>query len=105
PVMNAGPDHTIPKKTPFVLTAAANDVEGDTVTVSWEERDLGPAQAITAKDNKKSPLFRCFAPSPNYFRTFPDLQLILAGTENGNVYELLPSKARTMTFWAVGRDG
>lgn len=105
PVVNAGIDYTIPKQTPFKLSAAANDIEADTVTYSWEERDLGPAQAITDPDNGRSPLFRTFPPKSEQFRLFPDLQLILGGVQSGNPDELLPSKARTMTFWAVGRDG
>ncbi|MCC6796530.1 MAG: hypothetical protein IT366_15525 [Candidatus Hydrogenedentes bacterium] len=105
PVMNAGNDYTIPKQTPFKLSAAANDLEGDTVTYSWEERDLGPAQAVIDPDNGKSPLFRTFPPKLDQFRLFPELSLILGGVQNGDPYELLPSKSRTMTFWVVGRDG
>lgn len=105
PVMNAGNDYTIPKQTPFKLSAAANDIEGDTVTYSWEERDLGPAQAVIDPDNRKSPLFRTFPPKLDQYRIFPELSLILGGVENGDPYELLPTRSRTMTFWVVGRDG
>ncbi|MCC6794317.1 MAG: hypothetical protein IT366_04305 [Candidatus Hydrogenedentes bacterium] len=106
PSVVAGPDYTIPKQTAFTLTASdGSDSEADPLLYSWEERDLGKAQAITAPDNGKSPLFRGFAPTSDAFRTFPQLEDILVGHQYSDPHELLPSKARTMTFWVVARDG
>ncbi|NUM55106.1 MAG: hypothetical protein HUU46_15790 [Candidatus Hydrogenedentes bacterium] len=106
PIVDAGADYSIPKKTAFVLTATADDAEGDPVSYSWEERDLGPVQAITDPDNGKSPLFRCFPPKLDPWRMFPELLLVLGGNANYNdFYELLPSQSRTMKFWVVARDG
>ena len=105
PIMNAGVDHTIPKDTPFALTALGEDPEADPITFSWEERDLGPAQKIQNKDNGKSPLFRAYLPSSSPTRIFPRLNLILENKHHGQSAEWLPTKSRTMTFWVTGRDG
>ncbi|NUM53383.1 MAG: hypothetical protein HUU46_07050 [Candidatus Hydrogenedentes bacterium] len=102
PTVSAGPDFTIPKGTPFTLTAQGSDPDGDLVSYAWEERDKGPKQALTDPDNGKSPLFRCFLPTINNERTFPELANIISGANT--LEELLPSLSRTMKFVIVARD-
>ncbi len=73
--------YTIPQQTPFYMTpTAASDPDGNTLTYSWEERDLGAAQTATAADNGASPLFRAFPPSTSSTRLVPKLSDILANT-------------------------
>jgi hypothetical protein len=83
PTVSAGPDYKIPARTPFTLTAAGSDAEGDTITYSWEEADLGPApKDARLPDDATNPLFRAFAPILSPRRTYPSFPYIL---NNANV--------------------
>lgn len=109
-----GTSWNIPKQTPFTLTAAASDPDGDTITYDWQEYDLGTA--TTAVPNSDSdglarPIFRPFNSSTSPSRTFPALQHILAtanvppSTTGGFLTgEILPSITRTMNFQVIARD-
>jgi hypothetical protein len=98
-ITNAGVGGTIPALTPFTLTAAATDPNGDPVTYAWEEWDPG------------STLFRTYVPSSSPSRTFPSLIYIL---NNGNVPptfisgffsgEALPPVTGTLNFTVTVRD-
>jgi Metallo-peptidase family M12 len=106
---------TIPKGTPFSLTASATDLDRDAITYDWEEYDLGASAGSmvpnTDADGQPRPLFRVYSPTVGGTRTFPSLQYIL---NNANVPppttdgfltgELLPAISRAMTFQVVARD-
>jgi len=102
PTVSAGPDLTIPARTPFVLTATGNDADGDDLTYCWEQMDLGSARILGAADNGSSPLFRSFEPAPSPSRTFPRLGTVLAGIIDRA--ETLPNQARAMKFRVTVRD-
>lgn len=134
PTVNAGASFTIPKGTPFTLTATGADQDGDALTYSWEEFDLAaaasgplgtPANTYDVdSDGVLRPLFRVYAPTTNPSRTFPALPYILnnantppltyTGTsptgaicEQGVTCvtgEILPSVTRTMNFRVAARD-
>ena len=114
-----GGPYTIPKQTPFALTAASNDINGDTVTYDWQEYDLGSSTTTVPNTDATAarPVFRPYLPSTSPTRIFPSINYIL---NNSNVPpatydcsraggpclvgELLPQVARTMNFQVVARD-
>lgn len=100
--VNAGADYTIPAHTPFEMTGSATDIDGDTLTYSWEQFDLGPAQGVNEGDNGSSPLFRAFLPSTSPTRTFPRLTDLLNNTII--IGETLPTTTRTLTMRLTVRD-
>lgn len=102
PTVDAGAAYTIPKETPFVLTAMGSDDNGDTLLYSWEERDLGPPATLGLEDDGEIPLFRVWAPETSPSRTFPRLENILAGGDSPE--ERLPTVARAMNFRVTARD-
>ena len=82
PTVNGGSDRTIPMGTAFSMTATSSDPNADSLTFSWEERDLGAAQPAIgtgSDDNGSSPLFRVFAPVTSMTRNFPKSDALVSG--------------------------
>nr|WP_315028247.1 zinc-dependent metalloprotease family protein [uncultured Chryseobacterium sp.] len=113
PTANAGPDYTIPKSTPFVLTGSGADADGDSLTYIWEQMDKGNSSqtgansaAIATKSG--GPIFRSWTPDISPVRYFPKMSSILAGKTTTAGYEIdveaLPSVARTLNFRFTVRD-
>ena len=103
PVVNAGSDFVIPARTPFELSAAAFDDDGDRLTINWEEFDIGPQQDLKAGDNGESPLFRSWPPNQTGIRTIPIMENILKNQSEHA--ETLPTTKREMKFRVTARDG
>jgi hypothetical protein len=103
PVVGGGNDFTIPAGTPFELTTTATDADGDTLTYTWGQLDLGPAQSLPITDIGMGPLFTSNLPQASNVRSFPTLSDVLANTTSDG--ETLPSTTRTINFRASARDG
>jgi reprolysin-like metallo-peptidase family M12B len=122
PAVDAGAAKTIPKLTPFTLTATGSDADtGDVPNLRfvWEQLDAGgalyanPPYGDQAGDPNTTtrPLFRPFDPVADKSRTFPSLTYIL---NNANIppatvggfqtAENLPAVSRTMNFRCTVRD-
>jgi len=95
PTVNAGVSFTIPKLTPFTLTASGTDADAADVPnlrYSWEEYDLAPSgsgqlgtPALTYDvdtDGVLRPLFRAYSPVASSSRTFPSTSFILNPAAN-----------------------
>ncbi|MEZ4926568.1 MAG: cadherin-like domain-containing protein [Saprospiraceae bacterium] len=91
----------IPVRTPFELTGTGTDIDGDDLTYSWDEIDIGPTSALGSPSGG-APIFRWFEPTTNPTRTFPRISTI---RNNGNdKTEVLPTYNRDVTFVFVARD-
>ena len=102
PTVYAGVNHTVPASTPLVIEGSGSDADGDNVTFSWEQRDLGPAAALAAPDDGAIPLFRTLAPVDTATRYLPQLSTVVSGAFDDA--EKLPSKARSMVLALTTRD-
>ncbi|HMV87962.1 MAG TPA: putative Ig domain-containing protein [Blastocatellia bacterium] len=130
PTVNGGADFTIPKNTPFTLTATGNDADaGDAsnLTYAWEQFDAGgicPGATCYSQNGSvlsysdandpgttTRPIFRPQPVSASPARTFPSLNYILNNandppdTAGGlQTAEELPRIARTLNFRVTVRD-
>lgn len=103
----------IPMNTPFQIRGVtATDDDNDPVTFSWEEVDRGPSGTWNSALTNGAPAFRSRVPQTGSDRTFPDMQLILAGypanppaIQGGLKGETLSTVSRGYTFSVTLRDG
>ncbi|MGL4506417.1 MAG: reprolysin-like metallopeptidase [Aeromonas sobria] len=117
PVVTVGVPRVIPVRTAFRLVGSGNDADGDRLTYSWEQVDLGKATTnaweLLSGNNSNGPLYRFVAPSASPVRDFPSLATQLKGFEavaqqpidqaiKGDVWA---GSERTLNFRLVARDG
>ncbi len=113
PTANAGADYTIPKGTPFMLTGAGTDANGDALTYIWEQMNnasssqTGASSAASAT-KATGPTFRSWTPQTTPTRYFPRMASVLTGatTTAGSeiTVEALSNVARTYNFRFTVRD-
>ena len=125
PTVNGGADFTIPKNTPFTLTASGTDADaGDiaNLTYAWDQVDSGgslyPQNGTSASYNDAAdaatstrPIFRPFSPSSSPSRTFPSLTYIRNNANDPpdlsgglQTAEELPRIGRSLNFRVMIRD-
>lgn len=108
PVVNAGPNYTIPANTSFLLRGSATDANSDPLLYTWEQFDLATAAwtaytTLPNTDTGAGPLFRSYAPTPANYRYLPALDLALTRLSASG--EALPTTSRSMQFRLTARDG
>ncbi len=110
PTVNAGASFTIPRLTPFTLTATGNDADANDVAnllYSWEEYDLAQRPSGIAgnpagtydvdTDGFERPQFRAYSPVSTTSRTFPSLAFILNPANNSPAGSNQPALTYTGT--------
>lgn len=108
PVIAALPNRTIPKLTPFVLSATVTDAENDPMTYTWEQVDN--ASVIIDKDNlgntTTGAMFRSVMPSNSPVRYFPKWSSVLNGalTNVNNTWESVSQRPRNTNYAITARD-
>ena len=121
PTVTAGNSFTIPRLTPFSLTAIANDSDpgdADNLTYTWEQVDAGGTLYGNPSYHDDQdpitttrPTFRPFPPTTLPTRIFPQLTHILESanlapemTGNLRTAESLPRVSRNLQFGVTVRD-
>ena len=113
PTVDAGIDYIIPISTPYVLTGAATDVDGDTLLYCWEQNDsAGSGQ--TGNNSQASPTktggpnWRSYNPTASPSRYFPPLPRVvnnqLTSVFGSITTEAISSVARVCNFALTVRD-
>lgn len=104
PSLTAIPALVLPINTPFTLTSAGASDSGGTasLTYSWEQADLGSAQALGPDQDVGAPLFRPFSPVSSGSRRFPLSPDVSGGSTVAG--ENLPLFPRNSTFTLLVRD-
>jgi len=102
-ILSGSGDYTIPVNTPFTMTGAATDPDGDPLTYAWDQWDLGPAgPPPPLPDYVVPPHFRSFTATESPSRTFPRIYDIVNNVNT--IGEILPLIDVTLHFRFTARD-
>ena len=95
----------LPISTPIKLVGSATDMEGDSLTYSWEQYNAGPYGETIGQVSldQEGPLVKVNFPSLSPIRYVPSVNTILFN-RNINTREILPSVTRNFNFRFVVRD-
>ena len=102
PTANAGASYTIPKSTPFILTASGTDPNGNSLTYDWEQMNNTSSTQPPVSTATGGPNFRSFTATSSPSRTFPAIDAVISNTTP--TWEVLPSVGRTLSFRVNVRD-
>jgi hypothetical protein len=95
PVVAATGGYTLPVGTAFELDIdSASDADGDALTFTWEQFDLGEAATLEDGDQGDNPIVRSLPPGTNTNR-------VVDGSRKGDT---LPTTTRELNFRVTVRD-
>lgn len=100
PAVDAGPDYTIPRQTPFTLGSGVNT--DPLLTYNWEQYDRALVQRPIDTDPGDGPIVRSVPPGADPSRTIPNLQDLLDNVQRKG--EILPQVDRDLNFRLIARD-
>jgi hypothetical protein len=95
PIISAGPTYTIPRGTPFKLTAVGSHPQNLPLTYCWEQYNLGTTDTTR-------PIFRSRNPSTSPTRFLPRLEDVLSNLNP--TWEPYVAVDRWLTFRVTARD-
>lgn len=111
PLVDAGPDYTLPMGTPYELEATATDPDGDSLFYCWEQLDGGAVNATNFGPlNHLGPQARSLIPSSESDRVIPKMEAVLSGTLTqetpslNSSWETVSLVDRTLTWGVTVRD-
>lgn len=90
--------YTIPRSTPFVLTAIGQDADNDALTYCWEQINNEVATMPPSSSSTVGPMFRSLSPMTSPSRYFPDL------LRRYTQWEVLSNVTRELDFVCTVRD-
>ena len=111
PVVNAGPDYTIPAGTAYILKGSAKDADGDALTYCWEQNDpIKNGSPLSTNQNSEAypekiagPNYRSFLPVNSPIRFMPELYNVVSELLSSE-WESVSTVGRNLTFTLTARD-
>jgi len=103
PIGDAGDDKTIPKGTPYKLTGAGSDADGDPITFTWEQIDNGITVVPPSPKSNTGALYRSVGPTTGPERYLPSLNTLRNGLIS-STWEVTPEVGRELNFMFTVRD-
>jgi subtilisin-like proprotein convertase family protein len=91
----------IPASTPFYLKGQAIDENGDNLSYTWEQMNIGP-QSSLGNPIGNAPLFRSYRPSSSSVRVIPAPSVLFSTGNHSR--EVLPTSNRRIDFNFTVRD-
>jgi len=98
----AASSYIIPPSTPFILTCQTSDANGNNLSYTWEQMDVGTSSSAPSAFSTTGANFRSFPPTSSPTRYLPNIASVVAGFTP--TYEVLSSVDRTLNFRVNVRD-
>jgi len=102
PLVTGSGNFIVPKSTAYILTGSATDPDGDALTYSWEETDIGTSGG--AWNSTRRPYYRSYNPVITPSRSFPNSTVVAAGNYTNTRGEYVTDSVQILHFRLTARD-